>query len=721
MKDVSNRIKIVKKDGSLQGFDKSKIVIAIHKSADRVMVKLTEDDDQKVVDEVLREIAKTGLTEIPVATIHKMVEIALESVNAKVAKSYREYRNYKTVYAAIYEKVFSEAERIRYLGDKENSNSDATLVATKRSLIFNELNKEHYKHFFLNKDELQAIYDGYIYIHDMSARLDTLNCCLFDLKTVLSGGFEMGNLWYNEPKGIDSALAVTGDVILSVAAQQYGGFTIPQIDETLSKYVAHSFDKYLSQGLEYYDEEKTEEQRDYAYQRACENVKRDLRQGLQGIEYKLNTLGSSRGDYPFVTFTFGLATDKWGKMIAEEILRTRMNGQGKPGFKRPVLFPKLVFLYDEELHEEGCQNADLFDLAIECSSKAMYPDFLSLTGEGAVNSVTDMYKRYKKVVSPMGCRAFLSPYYEGGGMEPSNEDDQPVFIGRWNGGAISLHLPMILAKSREDGRDFYKVLDEYLEMIRRLHIRTRDYLGKLKASSNPVAFTQGGFYKGNLKPSDNIRPLLDYVTFSFGITALNELQQLYNQCSLIEDNSFALEVMEYINKKITGFKKEDGILYAIYGTPAESLCGKQIQQFRKRYGAIKNVSDREYVSNSFHCHVTENIDPIEKQDAEREFWDLFGGGRIQYVRYPLDYNLKAIKSLVRRAMKLGFYEGINMALSYCESCGHEELNMDKCPICGSRFVTKIDRMNGYLSYSRVAGDTRLNAAKMAEITERKSM
>lgn len=642
------------------------------------------------------------------------------------------------------------------------------------------------------------------------------------------------------------------------------------------------------------------------------------------------------------------------------------------------------------------------------------------------------------------CRAFLSPYYERGGFYPADENDKPVFTGRWNGGAISLHLPMILAKARKENKDFYEVLDYYLELIRGLHKRTKDYLGELRASVNPLQFCEGGFYKGHLKPHEKIKPLLDYVTFSFGITALNELNRLYNGKSIYEDGQFPLEVMQYINNKLNEFKKEDHILYAVYGAPAESLCfsgdtevqtykgtkkikditsddlvysfnenlhkielkkvkwcrktrtdaevvkvvmtngqeiictpdhpfavrrkrkdkftqfvggeyieyvkakdlkendgiksnyirlnyfgrpqcsvyynkkqqliqdinaeyfygekpsgyvthhkdedvtnnsfenleykaskehrihhlkdtigkfsftpgsqsevnnsfygkhhteeakeknrkvhmgrsieffdsdnnhighfdcvndviekgftrhlvlqackglrnialgkhyykdyywyytdecehlmkeanhkvkevifleetydvydmevednhnffvggndgilvhncGTQIQQFRKLYGIIENVSDREYVSNSFHCHVTEDINPIQKQDSEFRFWDLFAGGRIQYVKYPISYNLKAIKTLVRRAMKMGLYEGVNLSLSYCEDCGHEELNMDICPKCGSSNLIKIDRMNGYLSYSRVHGDTRLNAAKMAEISERKSM
>ena len=319
------------------------------------------------------------------------------------------------------------------------------------------------------------------------------------------------------------------------------------------------------------------------------------------------------------------------------------------------------------------------------------------------------------------CRAFLSPWYERGGIYPADEKDTPIFIGRFNIGAVSLHLPMILAKARQENKDFYQVLDYYLNLIRQLHIRTYAYLGEMRASTNPLAYCEGGFLGGNLKPHEKIKQLLKSATASFGITALNELQELYNGKSIREDGKFALEVLEYINKKVTEFKEEDGHLYAIYGTPAENLCGVQVKQFRKKYGIIKNVSDREYVSNSFHCHVSEDITPIQKQDLEGRFWDLSNGGKIQYVKYPINYNKEAIKALVRRAMALGFYEGVNLSLAYCDDCGHEELSMDVCPKCGSKNLTKIDRMNGYLSYSRVKGDTRLNDAKMAEIAERKSM
>ena len=707
-----DNIHVIKKDGTKESFDPAKIVNAISKSATRVLVKLSEQEVKDICDFVEVNIAKSGKTEITIAEMHNYVEGALETLNPSVAQSYRNYRNYKQDFVHMLDKVYQESQRIMYIGDKENSNADSTLVSTKRSLIFNELNKELYKKFFLTVDELQAIRDGYIYIHDMSARRDTMNCCLFDVASVLKGGFEMGNLWYNEPKSLDVAFDVIGDIVMAAASQQYGGFTVPEVDKILAPYAEKTFErqneKYLCLGLDF----------EKAREAALNDVQKDFEQGFQGWEYKFNTVASSRGDYPFITVTAGLGTEQYEKMATKAMLKIRMNGQGKKGNKKPVLFPKIVFLYDENIHGEGKINHDLFEAGIECSKKAMYPDWLSLSGEGYVAS---MYKKYGRVVSPMGCRAFLSPWFERGGMEPADENDKPIFVGRFNIGAISLHLPMIYAKAKKESRDFYEVLDYYMELIRQLHIRTYEYLGEMKASVNPLAYCEGGFLGGHLGIHDKIKPLLKSATASFGITALNELQELYNGKSLVEDGQFAIEVMEYINKKVAQFKKEDGNLYALYGTPAENLCGLQVQQFRKKYGVVSHVSDKPYVSNSFHCHVSEDITPIQKQDLEKRFWDLMNGGKIQYVKYPLDYNTDAVKTLVLRAMDMGFYEGVNLSLAYCDDCGHEELSMDVCPKCGSRNLTKIDRMNGYLSYSRVKGDSRLADHKMEEIADRKSM
>ena len=707
-----NNIVIIKKDGTKEKYNVQKVVDAITKSATRMLVKFTDKEIKDICAYVNKSVLDMDSDSIEILQMHNIVESALQSLSPKVAESYRNYRNYKTDFVHMLDKVYQESQRIMYIGDKENANADSTLVSTKRSLIFNELNKELYKKFFLTVEDRQAIKEGYIYIHDMSARRDTMNCCLFDVANVLHGGFEMGNIWYNEPKSLDVAFDVIGDIVMAAASQQYGGFTVPEVDKILAPYAQKTYerqyDRYICMGLTF---EKAREE-------ALKDVKNDFEQGFQGWEYKFNTVASSRGDYPFITVTTGLGQGEFEVMATLACLKTRQGGQGKKECKKPVLFPKIVFLYDENLHGEGKPLENLFHAGVECSQKTMYPDWLSLTGEGYI---ADMYKKYGRVISPMGCRAFLSPWFERGGMEPADADDKPVFVGRFNIGAISLNLPMIYAKAKQESKDFYEVLDYYMELIRSIHKRTYDYLGEMRASVNPLAYCEGGFLGGHLKYNEKIKPLLKAATASFGITALNELQEIYNGKSLVEDGEFALEVMRYINKKVAEFKKEDGNLYALYGTPAENLCGLQVKQFRKKYGIVENVSDKPYVSNSFHCHVSEQISPIQKQDLEGRFWDLMNGGKIQYVKYPVSYNTEAVETLLRRAMKKGFYEGVNLSLSYCDDCGHQELNMDVCPVCGSKNLTKIDRMNGYLAYSRVKGDSRLADHKMEEIKDRVSM
>lgn len=381
----------------------------------------------------------------------------------------------------------------------------------------------------------------------------------------------------------------------------------------------------------------------------------------------------------------------------------------------------MAFLYTEKLHGVGKPLEHLFNKAIECSAKAMYPDYVSLDN-AEQNYLADMYHNWGGAISPMGCRAYLSPWFEKGGEKPLDETDKAVFIGRFNIGAVTLNLCWIYQEAKTTGQDFYKLLEHYMEMVRSIHIRTYNYIANLKCSTNPLGFTQGGFLGGNKGYDECVGlDLLKPMTASFGYTALNELCMLHYGKSIVEDNSFAVEVMTFINEKVEQYKKEDGWLYAIYATPAESLVGLQVQQFKKRFGMIEGIFDKEYVSNSFHAHVSEDITPFEKQDAEEQLFHMSKGGRITYTRYYDQTNLEAMRLIVRRGMAKGFYQGVNLALSYCDDCGHEEIDMDSCTKCGSHNLTKVDRMNGYLSYSRVQGDSRLNDAKMAEIADRKSM
>ena len=708
-------IKILKKNGELQNFNGEKIKRAIRKSADRVCVTLTPTEEKKVVDTVKRQLQYNEVA-VPVSTVHNMVECALDNINPAVAKSYREYRDNKSAFASMLDRVYNKKLSLSFIGDRSNANADSALVTTQKAITYNELNSELYKKFFLNRNEEKAMSDGYIYIHDRGSRLDSMNCCLFDMPNVLKGGFRMGNLDYSEPKTLDVAFDLIADISMNAAACQYGGFSLSEIDKLLAPYARLSYQKYFE---EYRSIVGDEWQFVKADKYATDKVYRDMEQGFQGWEMKFNSVASSRGDYPFTSISFGLGTGKFETMASSVCMKVRKNGQGKEGFKHPVLFPKLSFFYDERLHGRGKELEWLFDEAIDCSSKAMYPDYISCTGDGYGPSI---YKKYGKTISRMGCRANLSPWFERGGMFPADEDDRPVYEGRFNLGAISLHFPMIVAKAKQENRDFYEVLTYYLDMCRDIHKRTFNYLSHKKAGTNPLGFCQGGFYKGNFDPEDEIgEDFLRPMTMSFGITALNEASVLQTGKSIVEDNSFAIEVLKFINEYADRYKVEDNILYAIYGTPAESLCGLQIEQFKKKYGIVNGVSDRPYTTNSFHCGVWEDITPIQKQDIEYPMFHLCNGGNIQYCRYKLGYNINAIKTLVRRAMDMGFYEGVNLQLDYCEECGHQFIDSDHCPKCGSEEITRIERMNGYLSYSRINGRTMYADHKLEEFKDRVSM
>ena len=282
---------------------------------------------------------------------------------------------------------------------------------------------------------------------------------------------------------------------------------------------------------------------------------------------------------------------------------------------------------------------------------------------------------------------------------------------------------MIYMKSKEDDKDFFEVLYYYLELIRGMHKKRFEYVGKATADSNPIMFTQGGAYQGYLKPNEQIKPLLKSATISFGITALHELSLLGINKPLSEENSFAIKTMEYINKYVDTIKKEDNILYAIYGTPAESLCGLQVRQFRNKFGVIEGVSDKDYFSNSFHCLVSEDMSPVDKQDKEFELFNLLKGGHIQYVKMNNPKNTKALKSIILRGLEKGFYQGINFNACFCEDCGHDynSEHGEDCPKCNSKNVTEQNRISGYLGFTRRGGDRTINDAKYSEIKDRVSM
>lgn len=698
-------MKIIKKDGTVEGWNGEKIKEAVYKAAARVNQYVEPDVLNKLVEKVHSCLIIDR--DVPTKDLHKEVIHYLKYFGlTDVANSYQEYRDYKNTYAKSFEKVKDEADTVLLLGDRENANFDSSLISTKGSLIKGYLTKELYKQFYLSNKEKELVKRGDIYIHDLRDMIfNSFNCCLFDIGNVLKGGFEMSNVKYTEPTSVLSALQVIGDITLVATAQQFGGFTLAEIDKVLLPYAKKTYDNAFK---------KYSEQCNMEYDESCAmamgDLKRELEQGFQSLELKLNTVPCSRGDFAFTTLTFGtwdVMMDDLNRdimrMIGETILKTRMKGHGG----KQVVFPKLVFLYDEDKIKEDEDHKELFELAVKCSSQCMYPDYLSLNH----GKVADIYKRTGAITSPMGCRAYLTEWYD--------KEGNAITIGRCNIGAVSLNLPLIWQVSKKEDKGFFYVLKDRMEVIREFFKKRYDAIRHTKACTNPMCFTQGGLYGGNLKPEDEIGSLTEYMTASFGITALNELSILATGKTLKEDSKFASIVVDFINENIEEFKKEDGYLYALYGTPAESLCGTQAKQYRE-YTEDNQFGD--YFTNSFHLHVSEDVTPFEKQDKEYELFHKCNGGHIQYVRVDNPDNVDAVKALVQRGMSMGFYQGVNFDAAYCEDCGSHSTNVgNTCPHCGSHNLSVISRVCGYLGYSNVNGKSRMNDAKMAEIKDRKSM
>ena len=369
---------VMKKDNHCVPFDFNKIREAVKKSADRVNVVLSEDDMSKIEKIVREETKKYGQDVIPVSKMHNFVECALDEVDKRVAKAYRDYRNYKQDFVEMMDSVLKTADEMNYKIDRSNANTSAALVSTKRSLVYSALNKEIYKKNFLSKEELSAMSDGYIYIHDLSARLDTANCCLFDMGKVLQGGFEWEHIGYNEPKDVRTAGNLISDITLNCAAQQYGGFTLPEIDSIMAPYAEKSYNRYVREYKSLCEQMNGNYDEHAVDQYALKKVERDIEQVFQGFEHTFNTVASSRGDYPFITITGGCDETRFGTLVWSTALKVRREGQGHPGHKRPAIFPKMVFLYTKELHGAGKPLEWLFNEGVKTSCAAMYPDWLSL-------------------------------------------------------------------------------------------------------------------------------------------------------------------------------------------------------------------------------------------------------------------------------------------------------------------------------------------------------
>lgn len=692
-------IKVRKKDGSIENFNSDKIVKAIKKTSMRCGVEITKHQlntvtgDVKMACHINIPVDTQGeYILVPVAKIHDYVEIALGKVNKEVAEEYKSFRNYKKKLSEQFLEVVRETEQIINEGDTENANRDSDLIDAKKSMSGETVSIRSMLNYELPKVSAEAHENLDIYIHDLRDRLyGSINCCLFDMATVLKGGFTFNGVEYKEPNSIRTAGNVLEDVMNSARLQQYGGFTIPEIDTVLAPYARKSFVNYIMEArtFDIHNEEHY----------ATMKLQQDLIQTFESIEHSLHMINNT-----FITFTFGADTDRFAQMISKAILQVRRAGLGKKGV--PAVFPKLVFLYTDKLHGEGAELENLFKEAIHTSSKCMYPDYLSLD-EGYLG---EMYHKYGKIVSPMGCRAFLSRL--------DDENGVPYFTGRANLGAITLNLPRYAILANGDKEKFFEIMKENFDKAVKVHQFTFNKMRKVKAKSNPLFFVHGGC-KVRLNPNDPVEEAIKTFTYSIGYIGLEEVTQALVGKSLHEYPELAEEVLVYLDKLIKQAKEETGLAIAMYSTPAESLCFKFLKADRQKFGTLANITDKEYYTNSYHCCVTAKLDADRKQEIEAKLFHIAQGGRIVYNEFPHTKNLTAIKQCIRYAMQQGLYYGVNLQLDTCLGCGHQAEIDTHCPECDSTNILKINRICGYLGYSsNETGDNMINNGKYDEIKKR---
>lgn len=688
-------IKIIKKDGKIEEFIPNKITRAITKTALRCNVDLVKPELESIAIAVERElmpIEQDGVRYAPVSLVHETVIDVLNKFRPELSKEYESFRNYKKNVKEHFEQMILDTEQLLHNGDKENANRDSYLIDAQKSMsgeIFSVRNMLDYE---LPKSASNAHKAGDIYIHDLRDRLfNSINCCLFDMGNVLKGGFTYNGVSYKEPNSFRTACSMLEDVMNSARLNQYGGFTIPEIDTVLAPYAKKTFCNYyeelLSTGMD--DPHGYAERLTY----------RDIVQGLESIEHSLHMVNNT-----FITFTFGLDTSSFGRLISKALLQVRRAGLGTTGV--PAVFPKLVFLYTDKLHGEDKENEDIFKEAINTSSKCMYPDYLSLDN----GYLGDVYHRTGKAISPMGCRAFLSEYV--------NPEGESVFLGRANCGAITLNLPRFALKARGDMDKFLELVDKNFEEAIKVHLFTYNRMKKVKAKTNPLFFQHGGCHI-KLEAEDTLDKVLDTFTWSIGYIGLEEATQAMYGKSLHEYPTFAEEVLTHIKKLIEKAKIDTGLMLALYSTPAESLCYKFLEQDKVVFGEVKGVTDKAYYTNSYHCNVTAKLDVDTKMNIERTMFDIATGGRIVYNEYPHTTNIKAIIDCVRYAMSLGLYYGINIQADTCLSCGHQAEIVGNCPKCDSHQILRINRICGYLSYTTTEqGENMVNKGKTEEIKTR---
>ena len=704
-------MKVIKRDGRAVEFDKQKIQIAIEKANNEV--KGREKATKEEIKDIIRHIEELDKKRILVEDIQDIIEQQLMDIKKfELAKKYIVYRYTR----ALVRKQNTTDESILGLIKttnkevmEENSNKNAVVASTQRDLIAGEVSKDLTKRMLLPEKISKAHEEGILHFHDADYFLQPIfNCCLINIGDMLDNGTVMNGKLIESPKSFQVACTVTTQIIAAVASSQYGGQSVDI--KHLGKYLRKSYNKFKNKLNEQYKGKLLDA---IIEDIAKQQLQGELSAGVQTIQYQINTLMTTNGQSPFVTLFLNLDKDdeyiEENAMIIEEILKQRYQGiKNEKGVYVTPAFPKLIYVLDEHNCLKGGKYDYLTKLAVKCSSKRLYPDYIS---------AKKMRENYEgNVFSPMGCRSFLSTW--------KDENGKYKFEGRFNQGVVSINLPQVGIIADGDEDKFWKLLDERLELCKEALMCRHYALLGTTSDISPIHWRYGAIAR--LKQGEKIDKLLKdgYSTISLGYIGLYETTKLMKGVSHTteEGHEFALRVMKHLKEKTEEWKKETGIGFGLYGTPAESLCYRFARIDKEKFGTIEDVTDKGYYTNSYHVDVREKIDAFKKLAFESEFQNISSGGAISYIEIPnMQKNLQALEDIVKFIYENIQYAEFNTKSDYCHVCGYDgEIKINdndewECPQCGNKDHNKMNvtrRTCGYL------GENFWNVGKTKEIKSR---
>ncbi len=704
-------MKIIKRDGRIVDFDRQKIMVAIQKANEEVRgrQKASKEDIKEIVNYIEDLDKKRMLVE----DIQDIIEEKLmEMEKYELAKKYIVYRytralirKQNTTDETILGIIRNENKELA----EENSNKNTMLASTQRDYIAGEVSRDLTKRLLLPEKISKANEEGVLHFHDADYFVQPIfNCCLINISDMLDNGTVMNGKMIESPKSFQVACTVTTQIIAAVASNQYGGQSVDM--KHLGKYLRKSYNKFKEEIEAKYKDKLSQ---DIIEDLVQTRLKAELKAGVQTIQYQINTLMTTNGQSPFVTLFLHLEPDdpyiKENAMIIEEILRQRYEGiKNEAGIYVTPAFPKLVYVLDEHNCLKGGEYDYLTKLAVKCSSKRMYPDYIS---------AKKMRENYEgNVFSPMGCRSFLSPW--------KDENGNYKFEGRFNQGVVSINLPQIAIIADGDEETFWKLLDERLELCKEALMCRHYALLGTKSDISPIHWQYGAIAR--LEKGEPIDKLLygGYSTMSLGYIGVYEMTKLMTGLSHTDPigREFAMKVMNHLRETTDKWKAETNIGFALYGTPAESLCYKFARIDKQRFGTIKDVTDKGYYTNSYHVDVREKIDAFDKLAFESDFQKISSGGAISYVEIPnMQNNISALEEVVKFIYDNIQYAEFNTKSDFCHVCGFDgeiiinDNNEWECPNCGNKDhskMTVVRRTCGYL------GENFWNAGKTKEIKQR---